>query len=94
MRISTVPTTGAELTAMIVNKEILPNENALWHWRTAAEVTPEEVLEAKRLREHVQERLGSLKTPETIAIRDEVPQTATGKILRRAVREELAERTD
>jgi acyl-CoA synthetase (AMP-forming)/AMP-acid ligase II len=45
-------------------------------------------------RTHVQERLGSLKTPETIAIRDEVPQTATGKILRRAVREELAESTD
>jgi acyl-CoA synthetase (AMP-forming)/AMP-acid ligase II len=42
------------------------------------------------LRAHVHAHLGSLKTPETIAIRDEVPQTATGKILRRAVREELS----
>ena len=42
------------------------------------------------LRAHVHDHLGSLKTPETIAIRDEVPQTATGKILRRAVREELS----
>jgi acyl-CoA dehydrogenase len=46
-----------ELTAMIVNKEILPNENALWHWRTVADVTPEEMQEAKRLREHVKERV-------------------------------------
>jgi acyl-CoA synthetase (AMP-forming)/AMP-acid ligase II len=42
------------------------------------------------LRAHVHDHLGSLKTPETIAIRDDVPQTATGKILRRAVRDELS----
>jgi len=44
------------------------------------------------LRAHVHEHLGGLKTPETIAIRDELPQTATGKILRRTVREELGRR--
>jgi acyl-CoA synthetase (AMP-forming)/AMP-acid ligase II len=42
------------------------------------------------LREHVHEHLGGLKTPDTIAIRDELPQTATGKILRRVVREDLS----
>jgi acyl-CoA synthetase (AMP-forming)/AMP-acid ligase II len=41
------------------------------------------------LRDHVHEHLGGLKTPDTIAIRDELPQTATGKILRRVVREDL-----
>ncbi len=41
------------------------------------------------LRAHVRGHLGSLKTPETIVIRDELPHTATGKILRRTVREEL-----
>jgi acyl-CoA synthetase (AMP-forming)/AMP-acid ligase II len=46
--------------------------------------------DADVLRAHVHEHLGGLKTPETIAIRDELPQTATGKILRRAVREELS----
>ena len=37
------------------------------------------------MRDWVRERLGSLKTPEIIVIVDEVPQTATGKILRRQV---------
>jgi acyl-CoA synthetase (AMP-forming)/AMP-acid ligase II len=41
------------------------------------------------LQEHVREHLGSFKTPHTIAIRDDLPQTATGKILRRTVRTEL-----
>jgi acyl-CoA synthetase (AMP-forming)/AMP-acid ligase II len=43
------------------------------------------------LRRHVHDHLGSLKTPEHVAIRDELPQTATGKILRRQVRAELLE---
>jgi acyl-CoA synthetase (AMP-forming)/AMP-acid ligase II len=38
------------------------------------------------VREWVRERIGSLKTPETIVVVDEVPQTATGKILRREVK--------
>ncbi len=50
-----------------------------------------ESVDLEHLREWVRERVGTLKTPETIAIRDEVPQTATGKILRRQVRAELAE---
>ena len=43
------------------------------------------------LRGFVHEHLGTMKTPEVIAIRDELPQTATGKILRRQVRAELSE---
>ena len=46
-----------------------------------------EDVDPEHLREWVRERVGSLKTPETIAIRDEIPQTATGKILRRQVRD-------
>jgi acyl-CoA synthetase (AMP-forming)/AMP-acid ligase II len=38
------------------------------------------------VREWVRERIGSLKTPETIVVVDEVPQTATGKLLRREVK--------
>ena len=34
-------------------------------------------------------RLGSLKTPEVIELTDELPQTATGKVLRRQVRDDL-----
>jgi len=38
----------------------------------------------------VRSSLGSLKTPSTIVVRDELPTTATGKVLRRVVRDELA----
>jgi acyl-CoA synthetase (AMP-forming)/AMP-acid ligase II len=41
------------------------------------------------VRAWVRTRLGSLKTPETIEIVEELPQTATGKILRRQVRDDL-----
>ena len=42
------------------------------------------------LRAFVHEQLGTLKTPELIAVREELPQTATGKILRRDVKAELS----
>ena len=38
----------------------------------------------------VKERIGTLTTPEIIEVREELPMTPTGKILRRVVREELA----
>jgi long-chain acyl-CoA synthetase len=38
----------------------------------------------------VREALGSLKTPSVIDVRHELPTTATGKVLRRVVRDELA----
>jgi acyl-CoA synthetase (AMP-forming)/AMP-acid ligase II len=43
------------------------------------------------VREWVRERIGSLKTPESIVVVDEVPQTATGKLLRREVKRLLEE---
>ena len=69
----------------------VPDEE--WGERIVAMVSlrPNASADEEELRAHVHEHLGSLKTPETIAVRDEVPQTATGKILRRAVREELSE---
>ena len=41
------------LTATIVNKEILPNENALWAWRGDPRVNAAELEESRRLRDHV-----------------------------------------
>ena len=41
------------------------------------------------LRAFVHDLVGSLKTPETLEVRDELPHTATGKILRRQVKAEL-----
>jgi acyl-CoA synthetase (AMP-forming)/AMP-acid ligase II len=38
----------------------------------------------------VRQSLGSLKTPSRIVVRHELPTTATGKVLRRVVRDELA----
>jgi acyl-CoA synthetase (AMP-forming)/AMP-acid ligase II len=45
-----------------------------------------EEIDIDHVREWVRERIGSLKTPELIVVVDEVPQTATGKILRREVK--------
>jgi len=52
--------------------------------RAGAVVDPDE------LRLWGREHLGSLKAPELVEVRDELPQTATGKILRRQVRADLA----
>ncbi len=54
--------------------------------RAGASIEPDAVAE------FVREHLGSLKTPELIVVTDELPHTATGKILRRAVRADLADR--
>src|SRR3954451_23783576 len=45
-----------------------------------------DTIDADHVRDWVRTRLGSLKTPEVIVVVDEVPQTATGKILRREVK--------
>lgn len=69
----------------------LPDEE--WGERIVAAITLRpgvEEIDTEHLRLWVQERVGSLKTPEAIEIRDELPQTATGKILRRQLRHELA----
>jgi len=50
--------------------------------------TDQDVTEA--LTGWVRESLGSLKTPSRIVICDELPTTATGKVLRRVVRDQLA----
>ncbi len=45
---------------------------------------------AEELTGWVRQSLGSLKTPGRIAVYDELPTTASGKVLRRVVRDELA----
>jgi acyl-coenzyme A synthetase/AMP-(fatty) acid ligase len=41
--------------------------------------------------EWVRSSLGSLKAPSRIVVYDDLPTTATGKLLRRVVRDELAQ---
>jgi acyl-CoA synthetase (AMP-forming)/AMP-acid ligase II len=70
----------------------LPDEE--WGERIVAAVTLRpgvDEIDTEHLREWVRERVGSLKTPEQVEIRDELPQTATGKILRRQLRTELTD---
>jgi acyl-CoA synthetase (AMP-forming)/AMP-acid ligase II len=50
-----------------------------------------DAIDTDHLRQWVRDRLGSLKTPEQIVVAEDIPQTATGKILRRQVREDLAD---
>lgn len=63
-----------------------------WGEKVVAAVTlkaGKDVTEAE-LQEHVQTRLRSTKTPEQIQIRDELPFSETGKLLRRVLRDEFA----
>jgi fatty-acyl-CoA synthase len=48
-----------------------------------------DTVDIDHVREWVRARLGSLKAPEIIVVADEVPQTPTGKILRREVKSQL-----
>jgi acyl-CoA synthetase (AMP-forming)/AMP-acid ligase II len=74
-------------TAAVVG---LPDEE--WGEKVAATITLRpgvEEIDVEHVQEWVKARLGSLKTPEIIELTDELPQTATGKVLRRQVRDEL-----
>jgi acyl-CoA synthetase (AMP-forming)/AMP-acid ligase II len=47
--------------------------------------------DGEALRSWLRTEIGNLKTPELVVVREELPMTDTGKILRRVVRDELAE---
>jgi acyl-CoA dehydrogenase len=63
MNIQPIPTASDRineirlLTAQIVNKEILPNENAIWAWRTDGRLTQREVEDARQLREEIKAKV-------------------------------------
>ena len=67
----------------------IPDEE--WGERVGAMVSlrPGASVDTDALGAWVRERLGSLKTPEVVVVRDELPHTATGKILRRQIRSDL-----
>jgi long-chain acyl-CoA synthetase len=68
----------------------LPDEE--WGERIAAAITLRpgvDDIDTEHVRDWVRDRIGSLKTPEQVEVRDELPQTATGKILRRQVKADL-----
>ncbi len=63
MNVKPVPTLSErvneirQLTAEIVNKEILPNENMLWGWRTDGRFTESDLEESRQLREGIQRKV-------------------------------------
>ncbi|MGO9029929.1 MAG: class I adenylate-forming enzyme family protein [Acidimicrobiales bacterium] len=65
-----------------------------WGEKVVAAVVPAEgaVVDEDELRDFVRGALRSTRTPERIEIRDDLPFSETGKLLRRVLREELAER--
>ena len=65
-----------------------------WGEKVVAAVVPVDgaVIDEDGLRNFVRATLRSTKTPERIEIRDELPYSETGKLLRRVLREELADR--
>jgi len=64
-----------------------------WGESVAAAVVLEEGahVETSELQEWVRARLRSTKTPEVIGFFDELPYNETGKLLRRVLREQLAD---
>jgi acyl-CoA synthetase (AMP-forming)/AMP-acid ligase II len=70
----------------------IPDEE--WGEQVAAMVVarPGASLDPDDVRSYVRDHLGSLKTPQVLVIVDELPHTATGKILRREVRAGLTQR--
>ena len=67
----------------------VPDEE--WGERVGAMIVgrPGGPVDVDAVRSFVRSHLGSLKTPEVVVVTDELPHTATGKILRRAVRADL-----
>ena len=64
-----------------------------WGERVVAAVVavPDRSVDEAELQEYVRRRLRSTKTPERIAVVDQLPYNETGKLLRRTLRTELAE---
>jgi acyl-CoA synthetase (AMP-forming)/AMP-acid ligase II len=63
-----------------------------WGERIVAAVTirPDATdVDIDHVRDWARERVGSLKAPEEVKVVDELPQTATGKVLRRKVRDDF-----
>ena len=81
----------AVLEAAVVG---VPDEE--WGQRLAAAVVlrPGAVATPDELRDHAREHLRSSKTPDVIALRDELPHTATGKLLRRQVLDDVVHEID
>ena len=65
----------------------LPDQE--WGEQVAAMITVSGTVTVDELVQWVHSDLGGLKTPKRIEIRDELPMTPTGKVLRREVRTEL-----
>ena len=68
----------------------LPDEE--WGERIVAVVVADPTPPVEALRAWVRERLRSTKTPEQVIYRESLPYTETGKLLRRALQQELAAR--
>jgi acyl-CoA synthetase (AMP-forming)/AMP-acid ligase II len=60
-----------------------------WGEKVAAMVVVDAGVDPAALQEWARPQLGSIKTPELVVVADELPQTPTGKVLRREVREQL-----
>ena len=69
----------------------LPDDE--WGQRIVAVVVPRAgtSIDGERLRTLVRKQLRGSKTPEQVIVRDALPHTETGKLLRRVVREQVVE---
>src|SRR4051794_10888124 len=74
----------------VVGAAVVGLPDVEWGERVAAMVTVQDpAVDPDDLRGWAREQLGSIKTPEVIVVAEELPQTPTGKVLRRVVKEQL-----
>jgi acyl-CoA synthetase (AMP-forming)/AMP-acid ligase II len=59
----------------------------------AIELAPGAQINVQALMDYCKEKMGSMKAPKEIVIRDSLPRSAVGKVLKREIRRELNERT-
>ena len=52
-------------------------------------LAPESTLDEQELTRYVRERIAGFKTPKSFSVIDELPRNASGKVLRRLLREQF-----
>jgi acyl-CoA synthetase (AMP-forming)/AMP-acid ligase II len=76
----------------VVEAAVVGIADEKWGDRVHAVIAGREGLDAEAVMRHARERLASYKRPKAIEIWPELPKSSANKILRRAVREEIARR--